>query len=75
MAVKINPPSAEPSGIPQLIRPNDLAAKLGIEPNTLFIWIKRGIIPRPIKLSKRAAAWKVETINAWLAEREAANTK
>jgi prophage regulatory protein len=40
--------------------------------STLWRKVKAGEFPRPVKLSKRVTAWKVEDIRAWMAEREAA---
>ncbi len=39
---------------------------------TLWRKVKNGEFPRPIKLSERVTAWKVEDIRAWLNSRESA---
>lgn len=37
---------------------------------TLWRKVKAGDFPRPIKLSERVSAWRVEDIRAWMASRE-----
>lgn len=39
---------------------------------TLWRKVKSGEFPKPIKLSERVTAWKVEDIRAWMASREVA---
>lgn len=35
---------------------------------TLWRWVKRGLFPRPIKLSERVTAWRVEDIQHWMSQ-------
>ncbi|WP_082580376.1 AlpA family transcriptional regulator [Pelomonas sp. Root1444] len=39
---------------------------------TLWRKVKTGEFPRPVKLSERVTAWRVEDIRAWMALRGAA---
>jgi predicted DNA-binding transcriptional regulator AlpA len=39
---------------------------------TLWRKVKAGEFPKPIKLSERVTAWKVEDVRAWMQAREAA---
>ena len=39
---------------------------------TLWRKVKSGEFPKPIKLSERVTAWKVEDVRAWIATRETA---
>jgi len=60
------------------IRANELATtatrpgKLPVCKNTLWNWVRKGIFPAPVKLSRGVSAWKLEDVEAWLAAREAA---
>lgn len=39
---------------------------------TLWRKVKAGDFPKPVKLSERVTAWRVEDIRAWMAARNAA---
>ncbi|WP_440876442.1 helix-turn-helix transcriptional regulator [Thalassotalea sp. PLHSN55] len=54
----------------QLIRPRQLAKKLGINLVTLWRWRKQNKIPQPIQLGSHLIAWRESTIEEWLAEKE-----
>lgn len=55
----------------QMMRCNQVAARLGVSIPTIWRWAADGVLPRPVKLSPRVAAWRVSTIEAFVAEREA----
>lgn len=46
---------------------NDVLATLGFSKSTLYRLIGAGQFPKPFKLGLRINAWRVETIEAWLA--------
>ena len=46
---------------------NDVLATLGISKSTLYRLIDTGHFPKPFKLGLRLNAWRVETIETWLA--------
>jgi prophage regulatory protein len=54
----------------KLLRPAQLAAKLGINTTTLWRWRKNDQIPAPIKLSNRLIGWRESTIEEWLSDKE-----
>ena len=41
-------------------------------PATLWRKVKAGEFPRPVKLSKRVSAWRVEEIRSWMQRRNSA---
>lgn len=41
-----------------------------ISRSTLFVYVRDGRFPAPVKLGPRITAWRVEDINAWMAARE-----
>ena len=43
-----------------------------ISHSTLWRWIKDGKFPQPYRLSDRVTAWKLEEVESWLEERQAA---
>jgi prophage regulatory protein len=49
----------------------DSQAPLPFSAPTLWRKVKAGTFPKPIKLSERVTAWKVEHVRNWLAEQEA----
>lgn len=61
--------SAIPSTDP-ILSPKRVAEKLGCSRESLYRWIKAGILPRPIRIGHLATGWKTSTIEAWLSQRE-----
>jgi prophage regulatory protein len=54
------------------LRCTAVVAVTGIPRSTLYELIKRGLFPRPIKLSERMAAWSSNEISDWQQRRIAA---
>ena len=40
-----------------LLRIQDVMKKTGIEKSTIWLWVKEGKFPKPIKLSPRITVW------------------
>ncbi|GIV50651.1 MAG: hypothetical protein KatS3mg038_1172 [Candidatus Kapaibacterium sp.] len=57
------------AGMIRLIRPAELAASLNVTRDTLSNWVRRGILPPPIKIGLRAIAWREDDIELWLEKR------
>jgi prophage regulatory protein len=38
---------------------------------TLWRMVKAGTFPRPVKLSQRVSAWKIEAVRSWMQARDA----
>ena len=58
-----------PNGLEEkrLIRRDDVLMLLGgIDRSTLYAWIGDGEFPKPVRLAKRAVAWRASDIEAWL---------
>lgn len=43
----------------------------GVERSTLYRWMRQGRFPKPVRLGKRAVAWRDEDLRAWAASRKA----
>lgn len=56
----------------QMMRPKHVAERLGVSIPTVWRWVGIGALPRPVKLSSRASAWRVSVIEAFVTEREQA---
>lgn len=39
--------------------------------STLWLKVRRGEFPAPVKLSERVTAWRVADVRKWIAERDA----
>ncbi len=52
-----------------IIRPSQLAEKLGVSRTTIYRMEKRGDLPPRIKMSNRAVGWRSDVIEEWLEER------
>ncbi|WP_345798413.1 AlpA family phage regulatory protein [Castellaniella sp. MT123] len=37
----------------------------GVASSTLWLWVRQGKIPAPVKISPRVAAWRNEELHAW----------
>lgn len=51
----------------KVVNLQEVLAQLGISKSTLYRLIKAGKFPKPFKLGMRLNAWRVETIEYWLA--------
>jgi prophage regulatory protein len=52
-----------------LMRRPDVERVIGLSRSTIYVAMDRGEFPRPIKIGKRAVAWRESDIKAWLASR------
>jgi prophage regulatory protein len=57
----------------KILRMPAVCEKIGIAKPTLFVWIRNGKFPKPIKLSVRATGWRESDIDQWISERETAS--
>jgi len=65
-------PHVQAAGPPPVFyRASDLKKMLGISNTWLWGQVKNGGFPKPVRLSARRVAWRVEDIDAWVAERVA----
>ena len=54
----------------RIIRPSELADRLGVSRETLWRMRHRGDMPNTIRLSPRCVGWRASDIEAWLTTRE-----
>ena len=54
------------------LRRKQIEAKIGLSCSTIYAMMARGDFPKPIKLGRRAVAWRSEDIEEWLLKRERA---
>lgn len=54
---------ASPS--PMFYRLPQLKARLGVSGSSIWLWVKKGTFPAPIKLAENTTAWRVEDIEKW----------
>ena len=52
------------------IRIKELATILGIGKSTIYRLVKDGKFAKQIKLTERAAVWKLSAINSWIKDKE-----
>ena len=62
-------------GTTPYVRLEALLRILPFSPSTLWRLVRAGSFPRPVKLAPRITAWRLEAVEAWLAEREATSTR
>ncbi|MCW3019151.1 MAG: hypothetical protein JWN10_1459 [Solirubrobacterales bacterium] len=49
----------------ELCGPDEIAARLGVRPNTVSMWRARGLLPEPIATVSRVPVWPWALIRAW----------
>jgi len=47
------------------LRVTQVAKKVGIGKSTVWLWVKEGKFPKPIKISSRVTVWDEEKIIEW----------
>jgi predicted DNA-binding transcriptional regulator AlpA len=66
--------AAAPAIQDRIARPQEAALILGYKSRqSLYDLVSAGLLERPIKIGLRASGWRVSTLNAFLARREAAS--
>ncbi len=54
---------------PRLIRLPAVMHLTGLARSTVWSYVKRGIFPKPIKLSDRVTVWRFDEVEAWINEK------
>ena len=56
----------------KFIRRPEVEDLVQLSRSTIYLMIQRGEFPSPVKLGRRAVAWRVTDIESWIASRESA---
>ncbi len=51
------------------LRIKDVMKKTGIARSTIWLWVKEGKFPKPIKLSPRITVWEESKVQEWMREK------
>jgi excisionase family DNA binding protein len=54
----------------RLVGAKELAARLGIGLRTVYRWVRRGVLPRPLRLTARAVRWRWGAVKEFFAALE-----
>jgi len=57
----------------QFYRLPHLKQRLGVSGSSIWLWVKKGTFPKPIKLSENVTAWRAVDVERWSADRIAAS--
>ena len=60
---------ADASAPTTIMRPAQVAERLGIHRVTLYKWIRSGHFPPPAQLGPNTVAWSADAVEAWVAEK------
>jgi prophage regulatory protein len=52
-----------------ILRRKQVESRTGLSRSTIYLRIKKGTFPKPIKLGERAVGWLEQEIDSWLDER------
>lgn len=50
----------------KILRMRELVAKTGLARSTIYLKVKQGTFPRPIKLGVSAAGWLEDEVDEWI---------
>ncbi len=53
----------------RMVRLNEFAALCGVTRRTINFWIKKGVLPRPVKIGPRARGYHITWVRDFLASR------
>ena len=51
--------------MPRYLRRKAVCARYNFANSTLYVWIKQGLFPAPVKLGPRMVAWSIEELEEW----------
>ena len=57
----------------RLMRVRDVVQFTGLPRSSLYAMVSQGRFPRPIKLSERTSAWRLDDLEQWVEERTKAS--
>jgi len=55
---------------PRLARLPEVMAIIGVSKETILLWMRKGLFPRPLLLGPRARAWRLSEIQQWIDTRD-----
>ena len=58
----------------KILRLPAVITMLGVSKPTIYLWIKRGRFPAPLKIGQKASGWLLSDIESWIAERAIARS-
>lgn len=50
------------------LRITDVMERTKLARSTIWLWVKQGKLPAPIKLSERVTVWRESDLNDWMNE-------
>lgn len=56
----------------KLLSIKDVCKLINKDRRTLWVWVREGKFPQPLKMNGRTIGWKAETYIQWLSELEGA---
>ena len=65
-----NQAADKPKHLPQFVGYREVQDALGVSRRTVERMVREGKFPKPIQLTPNRVGWRLETVQAWLAERE-----
>lgn len=58
-----------------LITLAEIKKQLSVSTATIYRWMEREGLPRPIRFSSQTVRWKQSEVNAWIEQKQAASTQ
>ena len=57
----------------RLLRRAEVEAQLGLSRSRIYVLMRAGELPEPIRVGQRAVRWRASEIDAWIADRPRAS--
>lgn len=56
----------------EITRPRGFCERAGISHTTLYVWVRKGLVPKPVQYGPRITGWPTSVVDQWFRERAAA---
>lgn len=56
----------------QLMRRKEVEKMIGASRSSIYLWMQRGIFPRPVRVGLKSVRWRRSAVEGWIKAQEAA---
>lgn len=57
------------NNIDSILRLPEVMKRTGLSRSTIYVYIEKGLFPKPIKIGLRAVGWYASEVNQWILSR------
>lgn len=63
-----------PKPTPKILRLPAVMEMVGVSKPTVYLWIRQGRFPQPLRIGPKASGWLASELDSWIAERAGARS-